>query len=213
MCETCLEALTPPSQARCPRCAVKLGPHVIVERRCSSCRTRSLVFRSARTLFSYDGKLRLQLHAAKYRRQWTVAERLAGTFARYLPQRHVPAEVELIVSVPMFWWDRRLRGIHLARELARALGRTLGLEHDARLLRQLRPSQPQFGLPAAQRFRNVEGLFAVRADAALHGRSLLLVDDVMTTGATASECARVLRRAGAKVVHVAVLARTEPPTR
>jgi predicted amidophosphoribosyltransferase len=110
----------------------------------------------------------------------------------------------------MFWWDRRFRGLNLAEELARALADARHVEHDPRLLRQLRPARPQFTLSPSARDFNVQGLFAVRAATPLDGRTLLLVDDVMTTGATASECARVLRDAGAKAVHVAVLARTEP---
>jgi len=210
LCETCEGALTPRREARCPRCAVRLGPHVPVEERCSHCRTQSFRFRSARGLFTYDGPVRRQIHAAKFQRQYAVGQNLAATFARGTRREDIPSEVSLIVSVPMFWWDRRVRGMNLSEELAGALAGTHHLKHDAGLLRQLRPSGPQFTLSSAARFLNVQGLFAVRAGRDLRGRTLLLVDDVMTTGATASECARILREAGAKAVHVAVLARTEP---
>jgi predicted amidophosphoribosyltransferase len=137
---------------------------------------------------------------------------LAATFARSITREDIPGEVRRIVSVPTFWWDRRIRGVNLAEELAKALADTLHIEHDVRCLRQLRPSRPQFTLSFAARFRNVEGLFAVGAKSDLGGRTVLLVDDVLTTGATASECARVLREGGARAVHVAVLAKTEPPS-
>jgi ComF family protein len=210
LCETCAEALTPPRRPRCPRCALPLGPHVPVQARCSHCRTQAFRFASARALFNYDGPVRAQIHAAKFQRQYAVAHDLAAAFARGLPREKLPPDISLIVSVPMFWWDRRLRGLNLAEELARALADACRLPYDSRLLRQLHPSRPQFTLSPATRALNVNALFAVRSKTPLDGATLLLVDDVMTTGATASECARVLRDAGAKSVHVAVLARTEP---
>ena len=211
LCEVCRGALTPGGEARCPRCGVRLGPHVLVERRCSSCWTQSFGFRSVRALFSYEGAVRDQIQAAKFQRQWTVAERLAATFGRGVRRDDIGEEVSLVVPVPMFWWDRRVRGLNLAEALADAVARTHHIEHDPRALRQVRPSPPQFALPPAERFRNVAGLFAVRRDASLRRTTILLVDDVLTTGATASACARVLRKAGARTVHVAVLARTQPP--
>ena len=211
LCEECERALSPRYEVRCPRCAVRLGPHVPVKAPCAKCRTSEFAFRSARALFTFEGTVREQIHAAKFGKQWSVGRRLARTFARSIHREHIPEDVSLIVSVPMFWWNRRLRGVNLAEELARALAETHRIEHDPRLLRQLRPMPPQFTLNAAERQRNVTGLFAVRDRGRLDNVTALLVDDVMTTGATASECARLLKRAGAKTVHVAVLARTEPP--
>jgi len=212
LCEVCREALTPREEARCPRCGVRLGPHVIVEGRCSYCRSRRIGVASTSAVFSYQGVVRQQIHAAKFERQWAICRRLARVFARHLTREHVPADADLVVSVPMFWLDRRLRGLHLAGALGRALAERLSLDYDTHVLRQLRPSRRQFRLTSAERFRNVRGLFATRNGVDLAKRTVLLVDDVMTTGATASECARVLRRAGAKTIHAAVLARTEPPS-
>jgi len=212
LCEPCTDALSPHREPRCPRCAVRLGPHVSPNPRCAHCRTQVFRFASARALFAYDGPVRAQIHAAKFQRHYAVAHDLAAAFARGVSREDVPPGVALIASVPMFWWDRRLRGLNLAEELARALADAVHLKHDARLLRQRRPSRPQFSLPPSERALSVRRLFAVNASAPLDGKTLLLVDDVMTTGATASECARVLRGAGAKTVHVAVLARTEPRT-
>ena len=210
LCGTCREALTPSNEGRCPRCGVRLGPHVFVEKRCTSCRTLSLGVRSTAAVFSYAGAVREQVHAAKFRRDWTASRRLVRAFVRGLSPGALPGEVDLVMSVPMYWVDRRLRGLHLSDELARGLAAKHALEYDAGLLRQVRPSRRQFRLDPAERFRNVRGLFTTRRGADLRKRTVLLVDDVMTTGATASECARMLRRAGARTVHGAVLARTEP---
>ena len=210
MCPACREALTPKADARCPRCAVRLGPHVEVDKRCTSCRTQHYRFQSARAVFSYGGAVREQIHAAKFSRETFVARRLAAAFARRLDRAQFPADVDLVVPVPMFWWDLRTRGANLAMELSTALAEKLRMEHSPAALIQVRASRPQFSLEPAERIRNVAGLFDAAKDARFDGRTVLLVDDVLTTGATASECARVLSKAGAKKVHVAVLARTEP---
>ena len=193
------------------RCAVRLGPHVSEEGRCPHCRTQTFPFRSTRAAFDYAGAVRAQVHAAKFNGQWTVCERLVSAFLSAVRAEDIPPEVALVVPVPMHWWSRRVRGVHLACALSSGLAAAHGIEHRAFALRQLRPSRPQYTLRPAERFRSVAGLFAVNDDCSVSGRHVLLVDDVMTTGATASACARLLRSAGASAVHVAVLARTPPP--
>ena len=210
-CDDCSASVPPPSVGRCPRCAVKLGPHVIVEKRCTYCRTFSFYFNTVRALYSYTGLVRRRVHAAKFKKQWTIANRLVQEFCRGMRSSDIPREVDLIVPVPMFWFDRRRRGVHLSAELVRALAGVFRIEHSPGMLMQLRPTRPQYGLTAPERFANVEGLFRMNRDEDLSGKTVLLIDDVMTTGATSSACARVLKKAGAKKVHVAVLARTEPP--
>ena len=137
--------------------------------------------------------------------------RLASAFAQAVLQKGLPSEIDVVVPVPMFWWDRRVRGVPLSRVLSQRLAAAAGIEHHPFALRQLRPSRPQYGLSPPERVRNVENLFAPGREPDVHQKYVLLVDDVLTTGATASACARVLRAAGAREVHVAVLARTQPP--
>jgi ComF family protein len=211
LCAACGEALTPKREARCPRCAIRLGPHVEVETRCTWCRTQTLHFRSARAIFTYETTVRAQIRAAKFRRDRTAADRLAAAFVRGLRREDFPEDAALVVPVPMFWWDQRTRGLNLVRMLSAALAAKLRMEHDPLALRQARASRPQFSLDANERRRNVEGLFETRSGLALARKTVLLVDDVLTTGATAGVCTRALERAGARRVHVAVLARTQPP--
>lgn len=110
---------------------------------------------------------------------------------------------------------RRLaeRGYNQARELARRVGRTLDIEADATLLLRIRETPHQTDLPPAGRAANVQGAFLVEPGrrAELRGRTVALVDDVMTSGATAAELARVLLQGGAAQVHVWVVARTPAP--
>jgi predicted amidophosphoribosyltransferase len=114
-----------------------------------------------------------------------------------------------LVPVPLARADFARRGFNQAEEFARQAARRLGLKVDARLLRKLRPTPPQATLDHTARAENLKGAFAApAARAARYARGgVVLVDDVMTTGATAVECARTLRAAGVGCVRVAVIAR------
>ncbi len=210
LCAACAAALSPRREARCPRCAIRLGPHVVVENRCTWCRTQTFHFRSVRAAFPYEGPVRALIQAAKFRRDTVAAERLAAAFPRAFERDDFPDTLDLIVPVPAFRLDERTRGAHLVRMLSTALAEKLRVAHGPDVLRQTRPSRPQFTLDSAERRRNVDGLFAAREGESVARRAVLLVDDILTTGATAAECARMLERAGARRVHVAVLARTQP---
>ncbi len=116
-------------------------------------------------------------------------------------------QADLIIPIPMYWFRRLRRGTNSAEVLARCLGQKLGIPVHSRLLVRCRNTLPQSGLPPSRRFRNVRGGFRVRRTHRLKHARVLLVDDVLTTGATASEVARVLKKAGASMVAVAVVAR------
>lgn len=118
----------------------------------------------------------------------------------------VPARPELLIPVPLHAARLRERGYNQALELARPLARAFAIPLRADLLLRTRATPPQTGLDAKTRRRNLRGAFAVAAAAALPGH-VALIDDVMTTGATLHECARVLRRSGVARVDVWALAR------
>jgi len=110
--------------------------------------------------------------------------------------------IDIVVPVPLHWRRRRQRGFNQAEALARTLGMPW-----RNALRRTRRTPSQTELPAAQRHRNVREAFALRRRAAVSGRSILLVDDVATTGATLEACAEVLRAAGAREVRALTVAR------
>jgi ComF family protein len=120
---------------------------------------------------------------------------------------------DLIVPVPLHWTRLIARRFNQAALLARGLSKRTRIPFDPRLLVRTRRTRTQGDLTRSQRMRNVRGAFAVRANARskLKGRTIVLVDDVMTTGATLEACAKALRRAGAKEVRVLALARVVRP--
>lgn len=207
VCPQCHHFLTADSSAVCPCCAATVGPHTDVSSGCMACRTRSFGFVQAVRLGPYDGRLR----DAVLRTKSAPGEGLAEMLGRVLAEQTAPvlkaAGIEVVVPVPLHWRRRWARGYNQAESLAREVGTALGAEVQPRWLRRVKPA-PQHAQPSASaREANVKGAFRCGSRARPAGRTILLVDDVMTTGSTAGEAARVLRQAGAAKVVVAVLAR------
>lgn len=164
------------------------------------------VFRRARAVALYDdGPARQLVHRLKYGDRLEVA----GLLGRWLARAATDLLGEASVIVPMPLHRERLwrRQFNQAAVLADGLSRVSGLASDPFLLERVRSTTPQVGLSRAQRAANVQGAFKVPAAAAVRGRTVLLVDDVLTTGATANAAARALLRGGAKAVDLAVFAR------
>jgi ComF family protein len=149
--------------------------------------------------------IRDAIHAFKFGGRQALARPLAALLTEGSGRPVLPPDVAALVPVPLARARRRERGFNQAALLAERLGAALGVPVRARWLARVQATQPQTELGAAERRANVRGAFA--ADAAVAGRHVIVVDDVLTTGATAAECARVLRAAGALRVGVLTVAR------
>jgi len=201
LCVACAGRLAPAAWPRCRRCWRPLQEPGT----CTICRANPPPFDGLRAAFVYDARARVLVHALKYRGMTALAPPMASLMARAL---RGSVEAEAIVPVPLAGRRRRTRGYNQAEVLARALGEELGLPVAPRALRRTRETAPQArAADSNARRRNVEGAFEAAADAA--GRRLMLVDDVTTTGATLSACARALREAGAASVWAVAFARED----
>ncbi len=167
----------------------------------------------ARAAVRYDDVSRKLIHYLKYGDRLD----LAPVLGRWMAAAGKPlvAEADAFVPVPLHWRRLWLRRFNQSAALAQALGRDSGLPVIYESLRRVKPTAQQVGLTRGERARNVQGAFAVPAAArsAVAGRRLILVDDVLTSGATVDACARALLRAGAASVDVLVFARVVNPGR
>ncbi len=174
------------------------------EGRCALCRRGVRGFDAAYSFGFYEDELRQLIHLFKYGRIQTLSTALGRLLARALPREQ---SFDVIVPMPLHWRKRWQRGFNQAELLAREIGRRIHTPVRS-VLRRVRNTASQAGLTSAKRRENVSGAFRA-ARSGLDGRSVLLIDDVMTTGATAASCARALKRGGARQVTLLTLARAD----
>jgi len=173
--------------------------------RCALCRRGLRGFDAAYSFGFYEEELRELIHVFKYGRVQTLAKPLGRFLASALPREQT---FDVIVPMPLYWRKRWRRGFNQAALLARELARRTHIP-VSNALRRVKDTAAQAGLTNAKRRRNVSGAFRARNKTALSGQRVLLIDDVLTTGATAASCARALRAAGARQVTLLTLARAD----
>lgn len=203
LCPACAARVRPLAPPWCARCGVPL--RAAGGARCRGCAAGGgHALDWARAAYPFAGPLRGAIHRFKYEGERARAEHLGRLFAIPLDLPE-PAGSLLIVPVPLGAARRRERGYNQAEELAKVLATARGDRLDTGLAR-VRATRPQVGLGAAERRANVCGAFAWQG-ASLAGQRVLLVDDVMTTGATAEACAVALKAAGASWAGILTVAR------
>lgn len=211
LCEACRAELIGDPVYRCRRCAAAVAV-TFTGGDCPWCRDRGYRFRRAVAVGRYEGKLR----EAVLRLKRPGSEALSAALTEGLWSHEGAAlraeQVDLVAPIPMFWFRRLARGWNSPELTAARLAAKLGIGDDPRLLVRIRNTRPQAGLSAGDRKTNVHRAFGLRRGRKVEGKHVLLVDDVMTSGATCSEATRTLLDAGAKRVTIAVLARTQGET-
>ena len=203
LCPTCRATVPWLPAAVCPRCAVKSVDGRLC-RRCARGAVGKLA--SARAACGYEGVIRTAIHQLKFRQARFLAPFLARVLARGLAQR--PLQADLVIPVPLSAGRKRERGYNQSELIAIELARLAPLPAPTpEALAKPRDTRPQVGLSAVERRRNVAGAFACPRPELVEGRRILLIDDVMTTGATLEACAAPLVEAGAARVMALVVAR------
>lgn len=213
VCKSCLREMTPISSATCEICGeglsgLNFSPPVKV---CPACQSARPHFDQAAAYGAYDGKLRELIHLLKYEQVEPAATTLGQMLAEAIHKLDLTSEPILVIPVPLHRSKRRQRRFNQAELIARSALKKFALpnaELATDLLERTRATVSQIGLTRPQRAENIRGAFRVKHLSRVEGRQVLLVDDVLTTGTTANECARVLLKAGAETVWVATVART-----
>jgi ComF family protein len=205
-CSSCISALTNDPHITCPRCSSSVGEFADVSNGCPSCRDDRFQFDSSFRLGLYDGVLRETILRMKTGAGEMLAECLGRLWIRHAAERFRKIGAEVVVPVPLHWWRKWRRGFNQSEALAEAIAQHLGLPFNSRCLRRIRHTPHQMNLGAVERRANLRGAFRAPTGADLKQKTVLLIDDVLTTGSTASEAAKALRDAGAARVVVAVVA-------
>jgi len=208
VCASCLTSLSPlAAEYFCVSCRTPLLNRFPLNERgmCRLCHTEARGFDAAYCFGAFDGTLRELIHLFKYGRMKPLAKTLAAYLATVLPRER---RNDVVVPMPLHWRRRWQRGFNQSELLARATARRSGSPR-VNAVRRTRATAAQAGLSNAGRRENVAGTFWVRKPRAIEARHVLLIDDVMTTGVTASSCALALKRAGAKFVALLALARVD----
>ncbi len=180
--------------AWCPVCLAQ----VLAEHELNLASRRIAFLASCRVLCDYSGGVKKLIHALKFRDDTQAAHALAWLLAANLDSRRLSA-VEAVVPVPLHSGRRAERGYNQTELIFRRWAEERGWPW-AEALARTRPTQPQWELAPAARRRNIRGAFAVTRPELISGKTLLLVDDIVTTGITMSECAKMLKKSGAKRV-------------
>ncbi|MCE9606643.1 MAG: ComF family protein [Planctomycetia bacterium] len=208
LCAGCRTTLAQERAHRCVKCAAAVAP-TFQGADCPWCRHRDLRFDRAFTLGTYRDELRDAVLRLKHANQESLSTALADISWERNAEAVRAAGADLVVPVPMHWLRRAMQG-HNGPDLAASFwAARLQVDDYPRLLVRNRRTRPQAGLSPNERLSNVRNAFGVRRGYRVDGARVLLVDDILTTGATCSEAARILKKAGAKNVAVVVVGRAQ----
>lgn len=201
LCPGCWETLGIIDGPRCGRCGC---PGLSCP--CTNCEDKDFVFSRMIALTPFSRSVQRMVHMLKYQGQTAAGQILGRSLGGMLEGESLAESLPVVAPVPLHASRLRERGYNQSLLIARALARVLDLPVEDRALKRVRATETQTNLDSAQRGENVEGAFVGRRRDPVRGRTVLLVDDVVTTGATANACAAALLEAGASEVVVAAVA-------
>ncbi len=207
LCDDCRNKLGPMDWPCCHRCGAPVNAEEAKAECCARCRMTKLTFDAVVSLGAYRDHLRTAVLRMKRPSGRALAMALGRLFQLRRGGEVAASAPGLVIPVPMHWRRYWVQGVNSAEVLAECLAQEMNVPLAARILRRVRNTLPQANLSPKQRFDNVRGAFEVRSGYDLNGSHVLLVDDILTTGATCSEASRMLKAVGAETVSIAVLAR------
>ncbi|MDD5085621.1 MAG: ComF family protein [Candidatus Omnitrophica bacterium] len=207
VCGRCLTKVKHLKKPLCRRCGLELPPYARKGWLCNRCRGRKTAYDRLWVPFAYEGAVQTMLRAIKFRKKRGLIRvfrpLLEGSIVELRKER-----IDFIIPVPLDGKRKRIREFNQSALLAKEAGRLIEKPVREDILRKKRHTEPQSILSRQKRFANVRDAFGVLRPSLVKGKDILLVDDIITTGSTVNECARILKGCGAKNVHVLALART-----
>lgn len=207
-CADCLERVVETECPACPRCGAFTAAAAISDGRCPFCRDFRLHFDACRALGRYPVLSNLILQMKRQENE-LLAKNLAILWLMQFGAWAAAHQIDAVVAVPMHWTRFFCRAVNSASAIADVVARGSGIPQVGQGLRRIRRTAPQENLNPFARFRNIRNAFSKPKGLPFCNRRILVIDDVLTTGATASELARVLKAGGADFVAVGVIARAQ----
>ena len=215
LCRSCAVGYVPFQHPMCPRCGRPFGTEHAVDHTCPDCLDREMVYEASRAAGAFEEPLKTLIHQYKYQGRTELARPFGRLLWDALMRFYDPLAFDAMIPVPLHWYRRYRRGFNQAALLLREWQRhatDAGIHWNRHKVLQhalvrRRRTAAQTGLGKEERETNLKGAFIVRCAELVEGKRLLLIDDVLTTGATVAECARALMNAGAAAVKVLTLAR------
>jgi len=205
ICPDCWQAIPPYKGPICRRCGTPLVSDVSII--CRDCIQDEPAFKSARSFGLYEGSLKKAINLLKYHGIKRLSKPLSDIIFQTNP---APEEfrcgVDTIIPVPLYKKRLRQREFNQSALLAKHMAKSLGVKLILNCLVKIKDTMPQVGLSSKDRIKNIRKAFGIRNQNLIDGKNIVLVDDVFTTGATARECSRVLKNAGAENIYVITLA-------
>lgn len=216
LCKSCrLEIIRSSFVDPCPRCSSELPKHYKVISGCPKCIDLPESFSKTGAAGMYSGKLRELIIDFKYNRRETLAYPLGALMVEKLKQLKWDNEIDIIVPTPIHIKRNQERTFNQSELLAEIVAQSIKKKLCSNILIRIKPTLPQVKFTQKHRLKNIKGAFELASsfmtDNSIRGKTVLLIDDVMTTGATATECSKMLKKANPKEIRVLVAARTGAP--
>ena len=199
ICERCEPLFERAQLPFCKKCGQKLESE---DENCASCFGKSFYFESNVSVFVYDELMRDLLHDMKFRNKKRIATGLGLLFAKYI---EIPNEDYILTWLPMHPKKQKERGFNQAEVMAKEIAKALGVT-CRNIIRRVIDTPAQSGLHPKLRQENVKGVFEIIKGLSVQGASIVIIDDIFTTGASVNECAKVLKEGGAKKIYAKTLA-------
>jgi len=205
-CSNCLSEIRWIEPPFCSICGIPFISKEGESHPCGACVTHRKYFTMARAWGAFEGSLQEAIHRWKYEGKTRLTPFFAEWMVKGLNRYWEPDSLDLLIPVPLYTQRLRERGFNQALLLVKELSRRTGIPYRKTILQKKKPTIPQVNLSGAEREKGLRGAFHIIRNEELLGKSVLLVDDVYTTGATVNECSKVLLRGGAERVDVLTLA-------
>jgi ComF family protein len=202
VCTVCWNSIQPYKGPKCDKCGIPLDSDSSIT--CGECIKAKPEYKSVRTFGLYKGPLRKAINLLKYHNMKRLSKPLSAMILRMEMPR-----VDAVIPVPLYKDRLRQREFNQSALLAKYTAKKTGTSLLVNCLVKIKDTMPQVGLSSRERRRNISNAFGVEKKEHIKGKVILLMDDVITTGATVRECSRVLKKAGAGDVYVMALAHTK----